>query len=195
MIKGVLLTCLCIKRDTIQRFYAVQRGSMTYVVVEPDASNKKPAFTVTALDSLTGQPLHTNKIACDFTFDDISYIGNYVLWTENASVLKWVSIDEPKKNNQIAIKVKKDLNHHAEKGKLIILFRTSPKHYLQPNNSAVEDLVLLATPMMLMQRHSFLLLNSKLKRMKRLLFIQLPSWSILLIMESRLRLLMTLVSR
>lgn len=92
-----------ISSDVFERVKLIQRQDVIFVVVEPEEDIKSPFFVITAIDSKTGQIIKKLDISCRDTFNDVTYVGNYVVWTE-ADNLKWTPIDK-KDVKSVSIKV------------------------------------------------------------------------------------------
>ncbi|GAA5817056.1 hypothetical protein MFLAVUS_010593 [Mucor flavus] len=71
----------------------LQRGSAIYVIVEPSEEVKSPFFDVSIIDGTTGETTQSLQIPCRNTASDITYVGNYIIWTEDDSI-KWSPIDK-----------------------------------------------------------------------------------------------------
>ena len=91
--------------NAFEKIKLLERGSLTYVVVEPEEETKSTSFQITAIDSQTGQTTQTIQIPCHTNFDNVAYVGDYVVWTE-ADLLKWTPITK-KEIKSISIKVKR----------------------------------------------------------------------------------------
>lgn len=85
-----------------ERIKLIQRGDLIYVVIEPEEDAGYPSFVVHAINSADGQTTKTVKIPCHHTFDNVVYVGDYILWTE-VDNLKWTPIHE-KNVKTVAIK-------------------------------------------------------------------------------------------
>jgi hypothetical protein len=94
--------------QVFERVRTIQRGSLVYVIVEPDDDESSSFFTTYVIDSATGESLSTIKIPCGANYDDVTYVGNYLLWTEE-DTLNWTPVD---KNDikSTSIKVEDTLN-------------------------------------------------------------------------------------
>jgi hypothetical protein len=94
--------------QVFERVRTIQRGSLVYVIVEPDDDESSSFFTTYIIDSATGESLSTIKIPCGANYDDVTYVGNYLLWTEE-DTLNWTPVD---KNDikSTSIKVEDTLN-------------------------------------------------------------------------------------
>lgn len=86
-----------------ERIKLIQRGDLIYVVIEPEEDTGYPSFVVHAINSADGQTAKTIKIPCHHTFDNVVYVGDYILWTE-VDNLKWTPIHE-KNVKTVSIKV------------------------------------------------------------------------------------------
>lgn len=87
-----------------ERIKVIQRGELIYVVVEPEEDTGSPAFVVNVINSADGQTSKTVKIPCHHSFDNVVYVGDYILWTEGDN-LKWTPIREMNVKT-VSIKVK-----------------------------------------------------------------------------------------
>ncbi|KAI7900808.1 uncharacterized protein BX663DRAFT_562854 [Cokeromyces recurvatus] len=76
-----------------ERLKLIHRGNSIYIIVEPDDNEESPFFVIHTIDSETGDATSTTKIPCTTTYEAISYIGDYLFWTEN-DLLKWTNIDK-----------------------------------------------------------------------------------------------------
>lgn len=83
----------CVTSQVFERVKTIERGSLAYVIVEPDDDESSSYFTTHIIESTTGEPLSTVKIPCEANYDDVTYVGNYLLWTEE-DILKWTPIDK-----------------------------------------------------------------------------------------------------
>lgn len=88
-----------------ERIKTLQRGSVIYVIVEPNEETKSPFFAVSVIDSATGETTKILQIPCRDNYDDVAYVGNYIFWTEE-NLLKWSPIDK-KDIKSSSLKVKK----------------------------------------------------------------------------------------
>jgi hypothetical protein len=86
-------TYSCFISQVFERVKTIQRGSLAYVIVEPDDDEASSFFTTYIIDSATGESLSTVKIPCGANYDDVTYVGNYLLWTEE-DTLNWTPIDK-----------------------------------------------------------------------------------------------------
>lgn len=71
----------------------MQRGNGIYVIVEPEEEAKSPFFSITVIDSTTGQTTKTFSIPCRDSYDNVAYVGDKIFWTEQDTI-KWSPIDK-----------------------------------------------------------------------------------------------------
>ncbi|KAI9478581.1 MAG: hypothetical protein EXX96DRAFT_571423 [Benjaminiella poitrasii] len=76
-----------------ERLMLIQRDGLIYLIVEPDDKEASPYFVIHTIDSQTGETKSTVQVPCSTDYEDISYIGNYLFWTEN-DLLRWTAIDK-----------------------------------------------------------------------------------------------------
>ncbi|KAI8987892.1 hypothetical protein BDF20DRAFT_904770 [Mycotypha africana] len=69
-----------------ERMKTIKRDGLIYVIVEPDDEASSPYFVVNKINSDTGATVETFQIPCKSTYDDISYVGDYILWTEEDTI-------------------------------------------------------------------------------------------------------------
>lgn len=77
--------------QVFERLRAFERGDLIYVVVEPNDENKSPYFLVNTIYATTGETSSSFKIPCGANYEDVTYTGDYLLWTEE-DILKWTPI-------------------------------------------------------------------------------------------------------
>lgn len=77
--------------QAFERLRAFERGDLIYVVVEPNDENISPYFLVNAIYATTGETSSSFKIPCGANYEDVTYTGDYLLWTEE-DILKWTPI-------------------------------------------------------------------------------------------------------
>ncbi|CEP08079.1 hypothetical protein [Parasitella parasitica] len=77
--------------QVFERLKLIERGDLIYVIVEPNSDNKSPFFFVNIIYATTGETSSTFKIPCSSNYDDVTYTGDYLIWTE-ADILKWTLI-------------------------------------------------------------------------------------------------------
>lgn len=61
--------------------------------MEPSEEVKSPFFDVSIVDGITGETTQSLQIPCRNTASDITYVGNYIIWTED-DLIKWSPIDK-----------------------------------------------------------------------------------------------------
>ncbi|KAK4519912.1 uncharacterized protein ATC70_010156 [Mucor velutinosus] len=79
--------------QVFERLRAFERGDLIYVVVEPNDDSRSPFFLINVIYATTGETSSTFKIPCGANYEDVTYTGDYLLWTEE-DVLKWTPINK-----------------------------------------------------------------------------------------------------
>ncbi|KAI8636019.1 hypothetical protein BD408DRAFT_448750 [Parasitella parasitica] len=77
--------------QVFEKMKLFERGDLVYVAVEPNDEKKSPFFLINVIHATTGEISSTFEIPCNSNYDDVTYTGDYILWTEE-DILKWTLI-------------------------------------------------------------------------------------------------------
>ncbi|KAI8980962.1 hypothetical protein BDB01DRAFT_175618 [Pilobolus umbonatus] len=77
--------------QSLHKMKLYKREGVVYAVIGPEDEPETCVFTIHTIDRATGDSSKTLSIPCDFDNNDVAYIGDHLLWTEDEE-LKWASI-------------------------------------------------------------------------------------------------------